>query len=82
MKSSSGKVIFEPLVELKTEGVALEILAKGLLFLDVHFGITSAVVSSVDHCVCGVSPSGQVMNRMCIESVHGKPHSCMAVGFK
>lgn len=53
-KSVSSKVVFEPVVELKTEGMALEILARGLLFLDVHFGIVSAVVTAIDQCVCGV----------------------------
>ena len=60
MKTAT-KVIFEPLVELRTEGIALEILVKGLLFLDVHFGITTATVNSVDQCVCGVNPSSQVI---------------------
>lgn len=62
MKNSSSKVVFEPLLELTTEGVALEILVRGLLFLDVHFGISAATISAVGQCVCGaeVADSSEV----------------------
>lgn len=57
--NNGSKLLFEPLIELKTEGIALEIIVKGLLFLDVHFGISSAVVNSVGTCVCGVKDYDQ-----------------------
>lgn len=62
-KSSTGrrasKVTFVPLCELKTEGISLEILVKGLIFLDVQFGMTAAAIDSCGNCACGVSISNQ-----------------------
>lgn len=52
-KSTGSQAVFEPLAELKTEGMVLEILVRGLLFLDVQFGITSAVVAAIGQCACG-----------------------------
>ena len=55
VKASAAKVLFEPFGELRTEGMTLEILAKGLIFLDVQFGITAATVSGIGECMCGAA---------------------------
>lgn len=55
VKASGPKVLFEPLAELRTEGMALEILVKGLVFLDVQFGMTTAMVGGVGECLCGAT---------------------------
>ena len=53
--SGSGRVNFVPCVLWEADGVALEVLVRGLVFFNVQFGVTGTNMTSQGDAICGVN---------------------------
>ncbi|XP_060068135.1 intermembrane lipid transfer protein VPS13B-like [Ylistrum balloti] len=61
------KTAFRPFLLLEGEGIAMEILLRGLAFFDVKVGFSNCQLLSQGHCICGAQDEGDSRSQILLQ---------------